>query len=137
MVTVTCQYSGVEFEAKSKRSKNHPRVANLLENANRKGVYNDVVAAMVQAKRQGITGEAVIEAGEVAFDNGMNAAVEFNARWRAEQREKRAQESARIAEYRANGPHIHLDEEDAQYKSEFKFDVTRANGTGAEAEIFG
>jgi len=33
MVKVICQYTGIEFEAKSLRSKNHPRVAALLETA--------------------------------------------------------------------------------------------------------
>ena len=137
MVTVTCQYSGVEFEAKSKRSKNHPRVAALLEEANRKGVYGDVVSAMIQAKHDGITGEAVIEAAEVALAGGLKAAAEFNARWRAERREKREQESARIADYRNNGPRPFVDEEDAEHRAEAEFDVTRARGTGAESEIYG
>jgi hypothetical protein len=122
-VTVTCQYSGIQFEASSKRSKNHPRVAELLADANKKGVYGDVVTAMAQAKRDGITGEAIIEIGKVAFENGLNAAAEFNARWRAEKREKLAQESARIADYRENGPRTatsaHADEDDAAALHEF------------------
>ena len=59
MISV-CQYTGIEFESRG-RSKNHPRVAALLAEANRKGVYGDVVSAMAEAKRAGITGEAVIE----------------------------------------------------------------------------
>ena len=137
MFTVTCQYSGVEFEAASRRSKNHPRVAALLEAANRKGVYGNVVSAMIQAKHDGVTGEAVIEAAEIALQNGFTAAAEFNTRWRAEQCEKREQESARIADYRKNGPRTFVDEEDAQYVAAATFDVTRARGTGAEPEIHG
>ena len=137
MVTVTCQYSGIQFEAASRRSKNHPRVAVLLEAANRKGVYGDVVGAMAQAKRDGVTGEAVIEAAEAALAGGLKAAAEFNTRWRAEQREKREQESARIAKYRKNGPCIaagaHDDEDDVAAIGEFDARPRR----NAESEIYG
>lgn len=135
MISV-CQYTGIEFESRG-RSKNHPRVAALLAEANRKGVYGDVVSAMAEAKRAGITGEAVIEAAEIALQNGIAAAAEFSARWRAEQREKRAQESARIAEYRSNGPRIasaHADEDDAAALEELK---SRPQMVNAEAEIYG
>jgi hypothetical protein len=137
MVTVICQYSGLEFEAASKRSKNHPRVAILLEDANRKGVYGDVVSAMARAKREGVTGEGVIEAGAVALANGLAAVAEFNMNWRNAQRERLQAESARIAEYRTNGPRTPDSAHDDEDTGEGQFDITRARGTGAESEIFG
>jgi len=39
MITVKCQYTGIEFEARSKRSKNHPVVSALLSEANKNRSY--------------------------------------------------------------------------------------------------
>ena len=39
MITVKCQHTGFEFEAASKRSKNHPKVAEFLNEANREGKH--------------------------------------------------------------------------------------------------
>lgn len=37
MITIKCQYTGIEFEAESKRSKNHPQVMAFLNAANEDG----------------------------------------------------------------------------------------------------
>lgn len=37
MITIKCQYTGIEFEAESKRSKNHPAVTAFLSDANEDG----------------------------------------------------------------------------------------------------
>lgn len=46
MVTVKCQHSGIEFEAASKRTKQHPKVAEIKVRANKDGNYREVLAAM-------------------------------------------------------------------------------------------
>ncbi len=131
MVKVICQYTGIEFEAKSLRSKNHPRVAALLETANRKGVYSLVIEAMVQARRDGVEGDAIIEAGQIALSRGSQAAAEFNARWRSERRQRLQEESRRIENYHGQR---RLEEEEAEARdiAEFKPGVI-----GAEEERFG
>lgn len=37
MVTITCQYTGLDFEAASTRSKNHPLVSQFVNDANKDG----------------------------------------------------------------------------------------------------
>ena len=47
MITVTCQYTGIEFQAESKRSKNHPAVSAFLNEA-----AKDIkIGAYAQAKQ--------------------------------------------------------------------------------------
>lgn len=54
MNTCTCQYTGIQFEAKSSRVKNHPEFAKLLAEANKESVYGQFLDA-VKANRDGIT----------------------------------------------------------------------------------
>ena len=49
MFTITCQYTGIEFEAESKRTKNHPVVTRFLNDANDDGKRS--VGAYAEAKR--------------------------------------------------------------------------------------
>lgn len=49
MITITCQYTGITFEAESKRSKNHPQVAAFLNEANDDGKRS--IGAYAQAKQ--------------------------------------------------------------------------------------
>ena len=51
--TIICQYSGVQFEARSARTKNHPVVAEFLTRANRDGRYGETIEAMQSARRAG------------------------------------------------------------------------------------
>ena len=53
MVKVICQHSGIEFEAASKRSKNHPMVSDLKVRANKDGNYREVNNAMDAVKKDG------------------------------------------------------------------------------------
>lgn len=55
MPTITCQYSGVTFEAKSSRAKNHPVVSAVLEEANRVGRYGVALQAIQAARAEGVT----------------------------------------------------------------------------------
>jgi hypothetical protein len=66
MVTITCQYTGVVFDADSRRQKNHPLVSKFLNrcagDTNNPGAYNMALAAFRQAKAEGMTDIAEIMA---------------------------------------------------------------------------
>ena len=51
---ITCQYTGIQFEAKSARNKNHPEFVKLLAEANKESVYGQFLDA-VKANRDNIT----------------------------------------------------------------------------------
>lgn len=53
MVTITCQHSGIEFEAKTRRTKQHPQIAALKADANKRGNYREVMTALETAKANG------------------------------------------------------------------------------------
>lgn len=59
MVTITCQYTGVVFEADSRRQKNHPKVSRLLNSCandrSNPSAYNLAQGALRQAKADGMT----------------------------------------------------------------------------------
>lgn len=40
MVTVTCKYTGIQFEAETRRTKNHPQVTAFLKTANEDGDFH-------------------------------------------------------------------------------------------------
>lgn len=46
MTTVKCQHSGIEFEAVSTRTKQHPAVAELKASANKNGTYTALMTAL-------------------------------------------------------------------------------------------
>jgi hypothetical protein len=70
VVTVTCQYTGIEFEAKTRRSKNHPLVSDLLEEANKRrmpGAYNKAKALLDEC--QGMTDiDAIVNRVNIGLD---------------------------------------------------------------------
>lgn len=53
MVKVICEHSGLEFEAKTTRSKSHPRVSDLKNRAYRENNYSDTMSALGKARRAG------------------------------------------------------------------------------------
>jgi hypothetical protein len=59
MVIVICQHSGIEFEAATKRTKQHPDIASLKDRANKDGNYREVGDALDTVKKAG--GYATIE----------------------------------------------------------------------------
>jgi len=65
MTKVTCQYTGIEFEAKSARAKNHPRVTEWLANAYKDGLYGPVLEEIELAK---VLGAKTIEDFEAAVN---------------------------------------------------------------------
>lgn len=73
MVTITCQYTGFEFEAESKRSKNHPLISRFLDEANKEnrykvGAYAQAVELINAAKGQFDTIESLIAFVREGFD---------------------------------------------------------------------
>lgn len=53
MVTIICQHSGLEFEAETKRTKQHPRIATFKAKADRDGTYRDANNALTEANKRG------------------------------------------------------------------------------------
>lgn len=65
MAKVICQYTGIEFEAKSPRAKNHPAVTAWLERANKMNAYGGVLDTITNARANGAK---TIEEFEVAIN---------------------------------------------------------------------
>lgn len=75
MVTIICQYTGVAFEADSRRQKNHPSVSRFLNacanNKSNPGAYSMAQAAFRQAKADSMTDiDAIIAFAERYVSEG-------------------------------------------------------------------
>lgn len=70
-ITMTCQYTGIEFEAASKRSKNHPQVSVFLDEAAKDrfhvGAYSKAKELLTEAKGQSSDIDEIITAVRHAF----------------------------------------------------------------------
>lgn len=53
MVKVTCSESKIEFEAATARTKQHPRIATLKAEGNRRGTYREVNEALTAVRKAG------------------------------------------------------------------------------------
>ena len=53
MVTILCSESKLEFEAETKRTQQHPRIATLKAQANKDGTYREVNQALAEARKRG------------------------------------------------------------------------------------
>lgn len=75
-ITVTCQYTGIEFEASSKRSKNHPAVAKFLDEASKDrfhvGAYAKAKSLLTEAKGQSDSIDEIMVAVNEAFNAWCN-----------------------------------------------------------------
>lgn len=100
MITVTCQYTGIEFEATSKRQKNHPKVSDLLNAAAKDGgsAYNVAKQRFAEARERGMTDiDGIVRYVETGVFEANRESNE-RARQRAEEeRERKLQ-----AKYRRN-----------------------------------
>lgn len=71
-VIVKCQYTGIEFEASSKRSKNHPLVAKFIDEASKDrfhvGAYAKAKSLLAEAKGQSDDINEIMTAVRNAFD---------------------------------------------------------------------
>lgn len=112
MVIIKCSESGIEFEAASKRTKQHPRIAALKADANKRGDYAAVMNALTAVRAAGnyTTIEEFVAAVEteraVAADQ-RHAATLAEAKRRDEEAATRAEmkaaRMARNAHLRAHG----------------------------------
>lgn len=55
MVKVVCEKTGIEFEATSKRTKNHPAIMSRLNQANRDGWYSQALNALQIGRQSGLS----------------------------------------------------------------------------------
>lgn len=94
MPTITCQYTGIEFQAKTGRAKNHPDISSLLARANKMGQYAAALEAITAARKAGVTeigeflslAETAMKADRAAYEAEL---VQIRAKLKL-----RAQESA-------------------------------------------
>jgi hypothetical protein len=90
---VKCQYTGFEFEADSKRSKNHPLVSKFLNQANEDGKrligsYAAAKGILSEAAQMNFDSiESLMEAAEVAYEN-----------WKSSDAQKKMSHSAILAQ---------------------------------------
>lgn len=98
---VTCQITGVEFEAKSARVKNHPEISAVLTEANKTNRYGIALQAIQNAREAGVTeiGEFVTIAREAVK---ANRAIE-TAEARKRLAERYARETERVNRIQSYG----------------------------------
>lgn len=87
-----CEKTGLEFEAKTKRTKNHPAIMNALSKAEKDGFYREAIAALEASKGKLETVEAYIALIENAGNTKADAA---SAKFREEYAAKEAAKEAR------------------------------------------
>lgn len=83
-VTVKCQYTGIEFEAASSRSKNHPLVAKFVDEASKDrfhvGAYAKAKELLAAAKGQSDDINEIMTAVRSAFDAWCNGEAKATVR---------------------------------------------------------
>jgi hypothetical protein len=122
MMIIKCQHSALEFEAKSKRSKNHPLVSELKTEANQEGNYREVCQAIDKIKVQGkyTTAEEFVQQVRLLASGATIARLEREQEWQrlARQDEKRhreakAKRAATNRRLRAHGYTWHKEDEES------------------------
>lgn len=98
MITVKCQHSGLEFEAKSKRSKQHPVVADFKNKACRDNNYREAKAALDEATAIG--GYRTIEEYMMLANDIMSSAVAKKNQRISQQRQEAVEAKKAAAERR-------------------------------------
>lgn len=89
-VQVTCQHTGIEFEAASKRSKNHPLVAKFLDAASsdrfKIGAYAEAKRLLAEARGQFDNIDDLMSAVNEAYNDWYNAAPGVKVKTLAERK---------------------------------------------------
>lgn len=84
MTTITCQYTGIQFEATSSRSKNHPLVAKFLDEASKDrfhvGAYAKAKELLAAANGQSDDINEIMSAVRAAFDAWCNGEAKATVR---------------------------------------------------------
>jgi len=94
MVTIKCQHSGLEFEAKTRRTKMHPKIAQLKDRAAKDGLYREMDKALSTVKSNG--GYNTIEEYTECVNDIMHEEKQKQTeRQNADLRQQREQEQAR------------------------------------------
>lgn len=117
-----CEKTGLEFEARSKKQRNHPEIMNLLNEAHRKGWYDQALEAIKKGREQGFTTleqflVAMREAGEKATQIH-NAQIDEKKQLERDRKEARRQRFVLNAFLRENGytwKRYENDEEDQDF----------------------
>lgn len=100
MVQVTCEKTGVVFEAATRRTKNHPTIMGWLNEAASAGWYKQALATIQQGREQGWTTiEQFVDALRVTE---VQAKAANDAAYVAEQERKRAVQDARRDRFTTN-----------------------------------
>jgi len=102
-----CQYCGKELE--NKRAKNCAECNAILADANKRGVYGFVMEAVAQARKDGLTGDAMHQAMRSAAKLGAGKRAEWSTEYKRNLELKLAQERE---ERKAWKETAHMDEEE-------------------------
>lgn len=123
MVNVICQESGIEFEAENRRTKQHPKIAELKQRAFKDGTGRELGDALISVRKAG--GYTTIDEYISLVENKMTGVETYGMRkirYEAERRERRErvqrERNERNAMLKANGYTWHayeLCEEDDGY----------------------
>lgn len=125
MITVTCQHTGIEFEAKSKAAKNHPAISDLLTEAHKRGAHQQVKDLLVELRAECVTDLAEIEALAQVVIDGRRAELQAardlyrarRAEWNSpEARQARRENYQDEEDADFNSPVLHTDLDRASYE---------------------
>lgn len=132
MVQVTCSESGITFEANSKRTKQHPDIATLKAEGNKKGTYRQVNEALSAVRKAGgyktidafmalvrdhMTG-SVIRRNEIRWDR---AAAEEKARREVKERRQRENDLLKANGYQWKVEYVDRDAHPLEWRDEGKY----------------
>jgi hypothetical protein len=105
MTKVTCQHSGIEFEASSTRTKQHPLIATLKAEANKRGNYREVNEALDAVKKAGgyTTIESYMQMVKEYINGKAQKAKDLAQRHAQDDAKRKSQQQAETELLKANG----------------------------------
>lgn len=108
MVQVTCQHSGIQFEAKTKRTKMHPKVARFKNSKTAVQNWGHAVAALDEVATSGEyqTVEEYVEQVKALFEQKLTAVTQ--AQQKRQQRQAEADKAAQELRDRRKARNAHL-----------------------------
>lgn len=134
MTKIICQHSGIEFDG-SPRAKNHPAIALLLTEANKKNQYGVALDAIREAREAGITDIATFE--NVVREALKSDRADYVVRAAEWKREREARYRAEM-DYRQNQGWLNRPDNQGELETEAdRLEVTRKNVTRGESELAG
>lgn len=100
---VTCEKTGLPFEAATKRTKNHPKIMSVVNEANKDGWYRECLEALQDGRKAGLdTVEDFLELLAQTKTSALNQQMED---YRALLQRKREDKQRRVALYQSGGYH--------------------------------